>query len=194
MVFGVLSLLVPEAFRPLGLRSSYSWPFVASAILFLANLGFLIRARRLLRERARRGAGFNLWSQILVDLPALTMVVHFLGSLETHAPFMYLAHVVLACIFFSRRQSLTVAFVAGGLYTGREATLLGWVPCESQDRFEEVRPASVLFVFPMSHSPLQRTLKGCQDSPDPLLSEHAFEEDIRVSREPRCRTGPEEGP
>lgn len=116
MVFGLLSLLVPEAFPPLGLRSSHTWPFVAAAILFLANLGFLLHARRLVGQRARRGAGFNLWSQILIDLPALTMVVHFLGSLETHAPFMYLAHVVLACIFFSRRQSLTVTFVAGGLY------------------------------------------------------------------------------
>ncbi|HYL82306.1 MAG TPA: hypothetical protein VEU07_15930, partial [Candidatus Acidoferrum sp.] len=129
MAFGVLSLLVPEAFPSLGLRASPSWPFVAAAILFLANLGFLLHARRLLGQSARRGAGFNLWSQILIDLPALTMVVHFLGSLETHAPFMYLAHVVLACIFFSRGQSLTVAIVAGGLYAacvGLE--ILGVIP------------------------------------------------------------------
>jgi signal transduction histidine kinase len=129
LALGGLSLLFPEAFPPLGLRSSHSWPFLAAAILFLANLGFLIHARRLLRERAPRGAGFNLWSQILVDLPALTMVVHFVGSVETHAPFMYLAHVVLACIFFSRRQSLTVAFVAGSLYAacvGLE--ILGVIP------------------------------------------------------------------
>lgn len=129
MVFGILGLLLPEAFPPLGLRAPHSWPFVVSAILFLANLGFFIHARRLLRERARHGAGFNLWSQILVDLPALTMVVHFLGSVETHAPFMYLAHVVLACIFFSRRRSLTVAVVAGGLYaTCVVLEILGGLP------------------------------------------------------------------
>jgi signal transduction histidine kinase len=59
----------------------------------------------------------NLWIQIVVDLLALTVVVYFLGSLETTAPFMYLAHIVLACIFFfSRRQSLVVVIVASGLY------------------------------------------------------------------------------
>jgi signal transduction histidine kinase len=42
--------------------------------------------------------------------------VHFLGSLETVTPFLYLAHIVLACIFFSRRQSLVVVAVASGLY------------------------------------------------------------------------------
>ncbi len=45
----------------------------------------------------------GLWLQIMLDLAVLTVVVHYLGSLETYAPFMYLFHIVLACIFFPRR-------------------------------------------------------------------------------------------
>ncbi len=36
----------------------------------------------------------------MLDLAVLTVVIHYLGSLETYAPFMYLFHIVLACIFF----------------------------------------------------------------------------------------------
>ena len=46
-----------------------------------------------------------LWLQIMLDLAVLTVVVHYLGSLETYAPFMYLFHIVLACIFFPSGQA-----------------------------------------------------------------------------------------
>jgi signal transduction histidine kinase len=48
----------------------------------------------------------------------LTVVVHYVGSLETFLPFTYLFHIVLACIFFSRRKSLVVTIVASALYIG----------------------------------------------------------------------------
>jgi len=40
------------------------------------------------------------------------------GGIETPAAFLYLAHIVLACIFFPRRQSLVVLVIASGLYAG----------------------------------------------------------------------------
>jgi signal transduction histidine kinase len=43
-------------------------------------------------------------------------VVHFLGSVETYAPFMYLVHIVLACIFFSAPLSVAVTALACALY------------------------------------------------------------------------------
>jgi len=114
--FGLAGLATPDLLRAPGLRPQPEWPFLAAALLLLANLAFLGHARLIVRNPLRRWATWNLSAQIVVDLLVLTMVVHFLGSLETPAAFLYLAHVVLACIFFSRRQSLIVATIAGGLY------------------------------------------------------------------------------
>jgi len=114
--FGAAGLLVRGAFPPLGLRPPTGWPFLIAALLLLANLGYLGHARLIVRNPQHRGAAWNLWVQIVADLLALTVVVYFLGSLETAAPFMYLAHVVLACIFFPRWQSFVVVVVASGLY------------------------------------------------------------------------------
>lgn len=114
--FGLAGLVARGAFPPFGLRPPAGWPFVIAALLLLANLAYLGHARLIVRSPQRRGAVWNLWTQIVADLLALTAVVHFLGSLETTAPFMYLAHLVLACIFFPRWQSLVVVVVASGLY------------------------------------------------------------------------------
>jgi two-component system phosphate regulon sensor histidine kinase PhoR len=115
-VFGAAGLIFRDLFPSLGLRPPIGWPFLIAALLLLANLVFLSHARRIARNPSPRTATWNLWTQIVVDLLALTMVVHFLGSLETVTPFLYLAHIVLACIFFSRRQSLVVVVVASSLY------------------------------------------------------------------------------
>jgi signal transduction histidine kinase len=64
------------------------------------------------------GAELNLWCQIILDLMLLTAVVHFVGSLETFISFTYLFHIVLACIFFSRRKSLAVTIIASSMYIG----------------------------------------------------------------------------
>ncbi|OGB93714.1 MAG: hypothetical protein A2Z31_02740 [candidate division NC10 bacterium RBG_16_65_8] len=114
--FGLAGLAFPGVFHALRLRPQVGWPFLAAALLLLANLGFLGHARLIVRNPLRWGATWNLWIQIVVDLLVLTMVVHFLGSLETPTAFLYLAHVVLACIFFSRRRSLVVVAIASGLY------------------------------------------------------------------------------
>ncbi len=114
--FGGAGLASPNLLRAVGLRPQSDWPFLAAGLLLLANLAFLGHARLIVRNPLRRWATWNLSAQIVVDLLVLTMVVHFVGSLETPTAFLYLAHVVLACIFFSRRQSLIVAAIAGGLY------------------------------------------------------------------------------
>ena len=57
-----------------------------------------------------------LWLQILMDLALLTVVIHYLGSLDSYAQFMYLFHIVLACIFLPYAQSLRVTLSAMGMY------------------------------------------------------------------------------
>jgi signal transduction histidine kinase len=114
-LFGLMGLF-PQFERGLGLRAHLRWPIVTSAALALANLGFLAHARWLARSESPPGARANLWTQIIVDLAALTAVVHYVGSLETSIAFAYLFHIVLACIFFSRLESFGVAAMACGLY------------------------------------------------------------------------------
>jgi signal transduction histidine kinase len=100
-----------------GIRLEAMWPLVVAGILAVANAGYLamLRTARASEHRAR-AVYYDLWLQILVDLAVLTVVIHFLGSVETVAPLMILFHIVLACIFFSSSQSLVVTGIALAMY------------------------------------------------------------------------------
>ncbi len=100
-----------------GMRLEAGWPLGVAGVLALANAGYLAMLRTVrnspnLALAAHRG----LWLQILVDLAVLTAVVHFLGSVMTVAPLMYLFHIVLVCLFFSSAQSLAVTGIALTMY------------------------------------------------------------------------------
>ncbi len=114
VVFG-LSGLFTDRVAPFDLLLRSDWPLVMAGILSVANLTFIWHARSLVRSGARQGASLNIWSQMILDLVAHTFVVHFLGILETYALFVYLFHIVLSCVFFSRAQSLVVAVIACAL-------------------------------------------------------------------------------
>lgn len=116
LVIFALAGFFPGVFERVGLRSYVTEPLVIAAVLVLTNLCFLAHARRLRSLGPVAGARANLWVQIVSDLLVLTAVVHYLGSLETYAAFAYLFHIVLACIFLSRTQSLLVVAIAGTFY------------------------------------------------------------------------------
>jgi two-component system phosphate regulon sensor histidine kinase PhoR len=127
-LFGLLGLFPPFE-HVLGLRTHLHWPIVTAGVLALANLGFLSHARLLARSGSPPGARVNLWTQIVVDLVALTVVVHYVGSLETYIAFAYLFHIVLACIFFSRLESFGVAAMACVFYVACVALeVIGLLP------------------------------------------------------------------
>lgn len=112
--------LIPGLLGKFGLRSPGTWPFAIAGLLVGANLTYLMLARR---ETSSARIMSNLWSQIIVDLAVLTAVIYFVGSLDTNIAFAYLFHIVLACVFFSRRQSLIVTVLAIGMFavcTGAE--------------------------------------------------------------------------
>ena len=133
VALGLIGLLPRSVLSPLGVRPRSDWPFVIAALLLLANLFFATQARSLRRRARPQSARLNLWSQIVFDLCLLTVVVHFLGSVETFAPFFFLIHVVLACIFFSRYQSLGVTALACVLY----------LACVGLERTGALSPASI---------------------------------------------------
>lgn len=97
----------------LGMRPPGTWPFITAVVLTAANLIFLFCART---KRCPVRTMVNLWSQIITDLVVLTVVVYFVGGLETNIAFAYLFHIVLACVFFSRRHSLIVTIMAIGMF------------------------------------------------------------------------------
>lgn len=119
IVFGILGL-IPELLPRFGLRHPGTWPFAIAGLLALANLTYLLLAKT--RTSSARIMS-NLWIQIVVDLAVLTAVIYFVGSLDTNIAFAYLFHIVLACVFFSRRQSFIVTAMAVGMFaacTGAE--------------------------------------------------------------------------
>ncbi len=128
LAYGFLSLspgLLPSA----GLSPQPRWPIVGGILLVLLNVIFLVHGRALTGRGSARGAKASLWAQITIDLLVLTVVVHYLGSLETYVAFAYLFHIVLACIFFSRVRALQVVAISGILYLAcvmlEEAGVLG---------------------------------------------------------------------
>jgi signal transduction histidine kinase len=110
--YGMLNLF-PGLMDHFGVRAPGPWPFITAGILVLSNLTFLFFART---RTSGAGTMFNLWSQIISDLVVLTAVVYFVGSLETNIAFTYLFHIVLSCVFFSRRQSFVVTIMAIGMF------------------------------------------------------------------------------
>jgi len=110
--YGIVGLF-PQLIGSVGMRRPGVWPFITSAVLVLSNLTFLYLART---RTAPAQIMTNLWGQITVDLVILTGVVYFVGSLETNIAFTYLFHIVLSCVFFSRRQSLIVTAMAIGMF------------------------------------------------------------------------------
>lgn len=149
--FGLLGLF-PSIFSPLGLRLRPMWPFVVAGVLVLCNLGFLAHARLLTRNVTPRSTAANLWSQIVLDLFVVTAVVHFAGSVGTHAGSAYLFHIVLACIFFSRSQSLAVTVLASALFVACVAAeVTGLVPPASiyaeRANGQHAGPVSARFVI-----------------------------------------------
>lgn len=118
----------PDVLRHWGLRLTPGWPLATAAALIALNLSYLALLPMKAKDNTRTLVQFNLWIQIVADLVVLTIVIHFLGSLETYAMFMYLFHVVFACIFFPRVQAFVVTLGAAILYlTCLALEAAGWL-------------------------------------------------------------------
>jgi signal transduction histidine kinase len=115
VTYGGIALFVPRL-ETLGVEFRADWSLAMAVILTVANLVFIHYARAQREADGHRMLALNVWCQIITDLVAHTFAMHFLGSLETYASFVYLFHIVISCIFFSRRESFFVAILACCLY------------------------------------------------------------------------------
>ncbi len=113
---GLTGILVPGIMRNLGLVPPSSWPWILTGILISANIVFYFVVYRLKEDSPRQRIVSNIWFQIGVDLMVIMFLVHKVGGTDTFVAFIYLFHIVLACIFFPVRGSLLVTFFAVVLY------------------------------------------------------------------------------
>ncbi|GAB6166351.1 hypothetical protein JCM19992_23510 [Thermostilla marina] len=107
-----LGALVTDNWSLFGLSIGPGWTLTVAIVLAIANLGFLAWLRRLGKEISWQQSKAVIWFQIAFDLAVLTVVIHHMGCLSTFAPFMYLGHIVLSCIFFRPTESLIVLLVS----------------------------------------------------------------------------------
>jgi two-component system, OmpR family, phosphate regulon sensor histidine kinase PhoR len=104
IVVGVLAAVgvagfFPQALGALGLVIPPRWPLGTAALLALLNASY----RRLARASERGGVPsmrLLLWTQIVCDLVILTAVIRWVDQDLPAAPFMYLFHLILACMVF----------------------------------------------------------------------------------------------
>jgi signal transduction histidine kinase len=106
---------------------------ITAAIAFYNVLfGFWQRRRErydLEPESAARWCRRFGWTQIIADLIALTVLLHFLGGIETPFFLFYLFDVGFGSILLSRRDAYTVSALAMGLFVLLVGTeFLGWLP------------------------------------------------------------------
>ncbi|MFC1691899.1 sensor histidine kinase [Candidatus Latescibacterota bacterium] len=114
-IFGILGFF-PDSIQFFGLHPQTSWAIVTAGMLIIINIAYLKHIMQMKRAETYDSIMNNIWAQVIIDLIILTGVIHYSGSLETFIPFTYLFHIVLACIFFSSKQSLIVTILAGILY------------------------------------------------------------------------------
>lgn len=112
----ILALLIPDTLIQFRIIEENNWPIVITFVLGVANLGYRFALEHGSSSRFNSPT-VNLWTQIIVDLVCLSFVVHYIGSTATPAPFFYILHIALACIFFSTLESLMVAAIVSVLYT-----------------------------------------------------------------------------
>ena len=102
-------LLYPEALPLLPLLA-------VVAVIALYNTQFLFYARTLEMEHAgvdrlKRATGFA-YVQIVADLLALSVLIHFSGGVESPLAVFYAFHTIIASILLSRRVSFLMATLA----------------------------------------------------------------------------------
>lgn len=115
LLFQIFALIASDALTRIGITQQQGWPFAVTAVLGIANVIYIYALD--FRPRTKYNTpSINIWAQIIVDLLCLSVVVHYVGSIATPAPFFYVLHIALSCTFFSIRESLIVAILVSAMY------------------------------------------------------------------------------
>lgn len=116
LLLQIFFLTASETLAWLGIKENQTWPLAVSIILSGANFAYIYMLE-FGKPSRYNSPSVNLWTQIIIDLICLSIVVHYVGSTATPAPFFYILHIALACIFFSTIESLIVLLIVVIMYT-----------------------------------------------------------------------------
>jgi signal transduction histidine kinase len=106
----------PEWLASFDLVIRPTWPLTTAAVLAVLNAIWMHLAASGPEGRTRIPVSVQLWLQVVTDLALLIAVVHWMGIGLPAAPFMFLFHIILACMVFPPRESMFVLILAAGLY------------------------------------------------------------------------------
>jgi signal transduction histidine kinase len=115
LLFQIFALIASDTLTEIGITHQQGWPVAVTALLCIANILY-IYALDFRPQTQYNSPSINIWAQIIVDLLCLSVVVHFVGSIATPAPFFYVLHIALSCIFFSTIESLIVTALVCAMY------------------------------------------------------------------------------
>ena len=115
LLFQIFALVASDTLTEIGITHQQGWPISVTMVLCVANIIY-IYALDFRPPTRYNSPSINIWSQIIVDLLCLSVVVHFIGSIATPAPFFYVLHIALSCIFFSTIESLIVTILVCAMY------------------------------------------------------------------------------
>ena len=115
IIFQIFALIASDTLTTIGITHQQGWPVAVTAVLCIANIIY-IYALDFRPQTRYNSPAINIWAQIIIDLLCLSIVVHFVGSIGTPAPFFYVLHIVLSCIFFSTIESLIVTALVCCMY------------------------------------------------------------------------------
>jgi signal transduction histidine kinase len=115
ILFQILALIASDTLTEIGITHQQEWPIAVTIVLCISNIVY-IYALDFRQPTRYNSPSINIWSQIIIDLLCLSIVVHFVGSIATPAPFFYVLHIALSCIFFSTTESLIVTILVCAMY------------------------------------------------------------------------------
>ena len=115
LLFQIFAVIASDALTEIGITHQQGWPLAITMVLCISNI-FYIYALDFCPRTEYNSPSINIWAQIIIDLLCLSVVVHYVGSIGTPAPFFYVLHIALSCIFFSTVESLVVAGLVCGMY------------------------------------------------------------------------------
>ena len=115
ILFQIVAVIASDTLTEAGITHQQGWPLAITLVLCIANI-VCIYALDSRRQSRYNSPSINIWAQIIIDLLCLSVVVHFVGSIATPAPFFYVLHIALSCIFFSAMESLIVAILVCVMY------------------------------------------------------------------------------
>lgn len=115
LLFQILAVIASDVLTEIGITHQQGWPLAVTMVLCISNILY-IYALDFCKATRYNCPSINIWAQIIVDLLCLSVVVHYVGSIATPAPFFYVLHIALSCIFFSTVESLIVTLLVCAMY------------------------------------------------------------------------------